>query len=356
MQITRAEVIPVELSLRRPVHMAGLPEIRRIQAIFVRIETRQGQTAWGCTVAHPDLTGEQPADVLRKCREYARIVPDLHPTNLEYSLTELENLAGGSSPGALCAFDLAFHDLLCLAAGMPLYRLLGGYRNRIQTSATVPVSPLDESVDTACRLASLGFQILKIKGGLDPEQDVRRVKAIHRALPQHLLRLDADGGYTLQGALDVARALKDQLEMLEQPTPAGDLPALRRVTQLSPLPILADQSLSGPASALELAVGHVASGLSLKLASCGGLRCARQIDAIARVARLATMVSCFVEPALLIAAGLSFALSSPNVQYGDLDGNLDLLDDPSRPCFRLEEGWLVATDVPGLGYTVDLDA
>ena len=122
MQITKAEVIPVEMSLRRPVQMAGLPEIRNIEAVFVRIETRQGQTAWGCTVAHPDLTGEQPAAVLRKCREYACIVPDLHPTNLEYSLTELENLGGGNSPGALCAFDLAFHDLLCLAAGMPLYR------------------------------------------------------------------------------------------------------------------------------------------------------------------------------------------------------------------------------------------
>jgi L-alanine-DL-glutamate epimerase-like enolase superfamily enzyme len=356
MQITRAEVIPVELSLRRPVQMAGLPEIRCIDAVFVRIETRQGPVAWGCTVAHSQLTGEQPAEVLRKCREYARIVPDLHPTNLEYSLTELEHLGGGSSPAALCAFDLAFHDLLCLAAGMPLYRILGGYRNRIQTSVTVPISPLDESVEMARERASLGFQILKIKGGLDPADDVRRVKAIHQALPQHRLRLDADGGYTLREALDVARALQGQLEMLEQPTPAGDLPALRQVTQLSPLPILADQSLSGPASALELATGHAANGLSLKLATCGGLRCARQIDAIARVARLATMVSCFIEPALLIAAGLSFALSSPNVQYGDLDGHLDLLRDPSRACFRLEDGWLVATDVPGLGYTVDLDA
>ena len=356
MQITKAEVIPVELPLRRPVQMAGLPEIRRIQAVFVRIETRQGRTAWGCTVAHPELTGEQPADVLRKCREYAYIVPDLHPTNLEYSLTELENQGGGNSPGALCAFDLAFHDLLCLAADMPLYRLLGGYRNRIQTSATVPISPEDESVDVAAQRASLGFQILKIKGGLDPAQDVQRVKAIRRALPRHRLRLDADGGYSPQAALDVARALQNQLEMLEQPTPPGDLDALRQVTQLSPVPILADQSLRGPASALELVTAHAANGLSLKLASCGGLRCARQIDAIARVAHLATMVSCFVEPALLIAAGLSFALSSPNVQYGDLDGYLDLLNDPSRPCFRLEKGWLVATDVPGLGYTVELEA
>ena len=356
MQITKAEVVPVELPLGRPVRMAGLPEIRHIQAVFVRIETRQGRTAWGCTVAHPELTGEQPADVISKCREYARIVPDLHPTNLEYSLTELENQGGSSSPGALCAFDLAFHDLLCLAADMPLYRLLGGYRNRIQTSATVPVSPEHESVEVACQRASLGFQILKIKGGLDPEHDVQRVKAIRRALPRHRLRLDADGGYSPKAALDVARALQGQLEMLEQPTPPGDLAALRQVTQLSPVPVLADQSLRGPASALELVTAHAANGLSLKLASCGGLRCARQIDAIARVARMATMVSCFIEPSLLIAAGLSFALSSPNVQYGDLDGHLDLLNDPSHPCFRLEEGWLVATDVPGLGYTVNLEA
>ena len=58
---------------------------------------------------------------------------------------------------------------------------------------------------------------------------------------------------------------------------------------------------------------------------------------------------------MLIAAGLSFALSSPNVRYGDLDGYLDLTNDPSRAGFRLEEGWLIASEVPGLGYTVELN-
>jgi len=65
-------------------------------------------------------------------------------------------------------------------------------------------------------------------------------------------------------------------------------------------------------------------------------------------------VSCVVEPALLISAGLSFALSSPNVRYGDLDGHLFLAEDPSQPGFRLQDGWLIAADVPGLGYTVNL--
>jgi L-alanine-DL-glutamate epimerase-like enolase superfamily enzyme len=154
--------------------------------------------------------------------------------------------------------------------------------------------------------------------------------------------------------LDVARALEGQLEMLEQPTPAADLDGLRQVTQHSPVPILADQSVVGPASALEIAAGRTADGLSVKLATCGGLRCARQVDTVARAAKMATMVSCVNEPALLTAAGLSFALSSPNVRYGDLDGHLDLIGDPTVPGFTLQEGWLIATDVPGLGCTVDL--
>ncbi len=353
MQITKAEVIPVELKLRKPVRMAHLPEIAAITAIFVRLETRQGHTAWGCTIAQPDLTGEKPADVLRACREGADLAVDLHPTNLEYSLARLAPI-GQASPAALCAFDLALHDLLSLVADMPLYRILGGFRNKIQTSITIPIAPVSDSVAMARDCARLGYRMLKIKGGMDPEEDVRRVKAIHTALPNHILRLDADGGYTMQQALDVARALDKVVEMIEQPTPADDFPGLRQVKEISPAPILADQSVRGPASALELAANHCVDGLSVKLATCGGLHCARQIDTIARAAHLTTMVSCFIEPALLVAAGLSLALSSPNVRYGDLDGNLDLLDDPSIAGFRLEDGWLIATDVPGLGYRVEL--
>lgn len=354
MQITKAEVIPVELKLRQPVQMAGLPAIDHVTAIFVRLETRQGQNAWGCTIAHPNLTGEAPQDVIRACRECAVLAPDLHPTNIEFTLAELASRAQ-APPSALCAFDLAFHDLLSLAAKMPLYSLLGGYRNRIQTSVTIPIAPVNQNVKLACERASQGFRMLKIKGGLDPQEDVRRVRAIHRALPHHVLRLDADGGYSVPQALEVARALQDVLEMLEQPTPAHELAALRQVKENSPIPVLADQSLREPASALQLAANQMVDGLGIKLVTCGGLRCARQIDTIARAAKMTTMISCFIEPALLISAGLSLALSSPNVAYGDLDGNLDLINDPSKAGFTLEEGWLVATDVPGLGYTVDLD-
>jgi L-alanine-DL-glutamate epimerase-like enolase superfamily enzyme len=353
MQIIRSEVYPIKLNLRQPIMMAHTSPIDSVMVVFIRMDLSSGQSAWGCTVAHEDLTGDQPEDVIRVCQDCAAMAPDLHPTNIEYSLDQLAPLVE-SAPSAMCAFDLAFHDLLGLASGMPLYRLLGGFRNSIQTSVTIPIGTIDEGVAIAQDRAKSGFRMLKIKGGLDPEEDVRRIRRIHRNLPHHVLRLDPDGAYSVQEAIDVARALVGEIEMLEQPTPAEDLEGLCRVKEQSPVPILADQSAAGPASVLALAAEGASDGVSVKMASCGGLRCAAQIDAIARAAKMATMVSCVIEPALLIAAGLSFALSSPNVKYADLDGYLELVFDPSDAGFQLKDGWLTASEVPGLGCTVNL--
>jgi len=353
MQITKAEVTPVELILREPVTIAGSSPIKTVTAIFVRLETQDDRNAWGCGIAHPELNQQQPADVLAACREAADMVPDLHPIDIEYSLSKIAPILG-ELPAAFCAFDLAFHDLLGMAAGMPLYRLLGGFRRKIQTSATVPVGPLEESMEIAKLRASNGFRMLKIKGGVDPEEDVNRILSIHRQMPELTLRLDADGGYTVQESLDVARRLGKRIEMLEQPTPADDLTGLLQVSRQSPVPILADQSITGPRSALELAAKNYTDGFSIKLGACGGLTCGRQMNGIARAVGLVMMVSCLIEPALLIAAGLSMALSSPTVKYADLDGNLELVNDPTVPGFRLDEGWMIATDIPGLGCTVEL--
>jgi L-alanine-DL-glutamate epimerase-like enolase superfamily enzyme len=354
MQISHVHVVPIDLDLSVPYRTAILPDdLVRITCVFLRIETRDGMVAWGCAAVNPARTGESAEQVIRTCHDCADRALDLNPLNTEHALAELAALTEGT-PSARCAYDLAFYDLLGLAAGLPLYRLLGGYRARIQTSITLSLAPVQETVELARNRAAQGFRILKLKGGLDPDEDVRRIQAVHEALPNLTLRLDADQGYGIQQALDVARALEGTLEMLEQPTPAGDLQALRQVTRHSPIPILADESLTGPSSALDLASRRSAHGLSINLATCGGLHCARQVDSIARAAGMATMVGCINEPALLIAAGLGFALSSPNVRYGDLDGHFDLVGDPTHPGFVFEDGWLVASDVPGLGCTVDL--
>jgi L-alanine-DL-glutamate epimerase-like enolase superfamily enzyme len=353
MQIIETEVIPTELSLRLPYLKGDGSMVKSVGAVFVRLGTQDGQTAWGCTTAGVGTDEAEIIQLARNMEVCATRALDLNPLLTEYALAQLAALPEASAT-VLCAFDIAFHDLLGLAASLPLYRLLGGYRERIQTSITIGVAPVGETVEMARDRAAQGFRILKLKGGRSAEEDIQRTLAVHAALPNLTLRLDAEGGYDVREALEVARALDGKLEMLEQPTVASDLDGLRQVTEHSPVPILADESVTGPESALQIASQRAADGLSTKLATCGGLRCARQVDAIARAAHLSTMVGCTNEPSLLIAAGLGFALSSPNVRYGDLDGHFDLASDPTVPGFECREGWLVASERPGLGCTVNL--
>ena len=160
MQITHVEVVPVELGLRVPYltasHTAG---VERIQSVFVRVETREGRIAWGCAAFDTALTGETLEQVVRVCRACADRARDLNPLNTEFALAELSGLTE-NAPSARCAFDIAFHDLLGLAAGLPLYRLLGGYRNRIQTSVTVSLAPVKETVELGERTWAIPISLL----------------------------------------------------------------------------------------------------------------------------------------------------------------------------------------------------
>ena len=354
MQIERVEIIPVQLNLREPFRSVRYTEpINQVETIFIRAElVRDYGDAWGCAVLDPS-SGKTLEQIRQVCQACADRLPDINPLNTQFALAELALFADGY-PAVQAAIDMLLYDLLGLWSGLPLYRLLGGFRDRIQTSITLGIDDVPATVENARKHAQNGFRILKLKGGFDPELDVRRVRAVKRAFPNLTLRLDADQGYTVQAALEVARALEGKLEFLEQPTPADDISALRQVTNNSPIPILADESLHGPASALEIVNLQAADGISTKLASCGGLDCARQIDTIARAGHLSTMVGCLNEPALLIAAGLALALSSPNVRYGDLDGHFDLENDPTIPSFTFENGWLIASESPGLGCKVNL--
>jgi L-alanine-DL-glutamate epimerase-like enolase superfamily enzyme len=258
-------------------------------------------------------------------------------------------------PATLAAVDMALLDLLGNAAGLPVWQMLGGFRDHMETSITIGILPEAETVEKARAQVARGFRCLKLKGGRDVDDDVARVLKVREAVGVGIeLRFDANEGYTPEEAARfVAGVASADLEILEQPT-TSELPEqLGPLTRSSSAAVMADESVFSRLDAFHLAGEQLVDLLNVKLMKVGGIDEALRVAAIGSAVGVHTMVGCMDEAALGIAAGLHFALARPSVTYADLDGHLDLVDDPSDGCVILRDGILYPVDRPGFGCVLD---
>ncbi len=354
MKITSVEAKTVTMPLKEAYTIA-YETVDLACNVFLRVDTDGGVVGFGCAAPDQPVTGETPETVRRAITDI--VEPALRGADpLRWSLI-LDDMRRdfAAMPSALAAVDMALFDILGKVAGLPLWKLLGGYRESIPTSVTIGILPEAETVAAAKRWIVEGFKCLKLKGGRDVESDIARVLKVREAVGPHIeLRFDANQGYTVEEARRfVEDARLANLELLEQPTPKGEPELLGQVTRSVSIPVMADESLMTLRDAFRLARNEFVDMVNIKLMKVGGIAQAMHINSVARAAGLEVMVSCMDEAGLAIAAGLHFALSRPNVVYADLDGHLDLLDDPTREAVVVRDGHLFATERPGLGLDVD---
>ena len=187
-----------------------------------------------------------------------------------------------------------------------------------------------------------GFRALKIKVG-GPE-DLARLEAV-RAESRVPLRVDANEGWTLEGARELMPALLELgVEFVEQPFPADDLDSHRALRELSERPpVVIDEGCHDLADVA--AVAGYADGINVKLAKCGGIREALRMIHAARALGLRVMLGCMIESQLGIAPAASI---SSLVDWVDLDGHL-LLEDQPYTGLRLVDGHVLPSGGAGLG-------
>jgi L-alanine-DL-glutamate epimerase-like enolase superfamily enzyme len=257
------------------------------------------------------------------------------------------------NPSAKAALDIAVYDLAAQVASLPLCRYLGGTRDRMVTDMTIGIMPTPDAVQHAVRWTREGFRALKVKVGRDPQLDLERVAAIRSAVgPEVEIRVDGNEGFTWGQALSFARAARElDVALFEQPVPATDFEGMRVLAESSPIPIMADEMVLTPEDAKKVRWGNAARAVNLKLMKHGGIARSMEVDTICSSAGYRTMVGCMSEPQLSIAAGLHFALASPNVRWLDLDSHFNMAADPSSG-LSFKNGHLVAPTKPGLGIDV----
>ncbi|MCB0568254.1 MAG: dipeptide epimerase [Phaeodactylibacter sp.] len=352
MKITRLECWAHAMPLTEPYTIA-YETIGQAVNVFLKAETDNGLTGWGCAAPDLAVTQETPEMVVAAFNniiepfllgadpfQYTRLLEGLHKFLPHH-------------PSTLAMADMVLFDLMAQKAGEPLYKLLGGYRNSIATSITIGILPVTETVERARDFIRKGFKVLKLKGGNDVEEDVEKVARIREAVGNRAeIRFDANQGYTVEQAIAfIHRTEHYKVELLEQPTDKHNEELLKEVALNVPVPVMADESLMTLKDVFHLTSRGCIDMINIKLVKVGGILEGLHINSVAKADNVEAMVGCMDESALGIAAGLHFALARPNITYADLDGHLDLLDDPFAGLVRLEEGILYPGERAGLGVS-----
>lgn len=325
------------------------------QNVFLRIITDETLVGLGCAAPDLHVTGETCSQVLEDLKVVAEpLLIGADPMRIAHLLHLLRDVLP-EKPATLAAVDMALYDLLGKRADLPLWKLLGGYRSSINTCMTIGILPEDETVQRAERFVAEGFRTLKIKGGRNVEADAARVCKVREAVgPSIELRFDGNQGFHPDEALEFIRLVEAaDLELLEQPTARAAPELLGHVRREAPIPVMADESLMNLRDAYHLARGELVDMVNIKLMKVGGIEEALHINSVAKAANLEVMVGCMDESELGIAAGLHLALARPHIAYADLDGHLELSDDPAAGALLLKHGQLYPNDLPGLGVVLE---
>lgn len=326
----------------------GSSDVAETSWVFVHSGGLVGQ---GCG-APSEVTRETPATMNEALRSLAKELKG-YEFHLPGEIADRMDRLVPGNPAAKAALDMAVHDLAAQVAGLPLYRYLGATRDRMVTAMTIGIMPTADAVERAKRWTHAGFRALKIKVGTDPKQDLDRLAAIRGAVgPRIELRIDGNEGFTWGQALSFARAARDlDIAFFEQPVSASDFEGMRVLTESSPILIMADEMVLTREDAKKVRWGNAARAVNLKLMKQGGIARAMEVDTICSSAGYPTMVGCMSEPQLSIAAGLHFALASPNVRWLDLDSHFNMASDPSSG-LEFKHGHLLAPNKPGIGVDV----
>lgn len=240
---------------------------------------------------------------------------------------------------ALCAIDLAAHDLYAKKQGKKLYEVWGlDISHNPMTDYTIGIDTVDNMVS---KLKEFPWPIYKIK--LGTKDDI----AIIQELRKHtnaIFRVDANCAWGVEETLRNATAFRSLgVEFIEQPMPAADTAGMKRVYEQSALPLIADESCITEADvALCKGLFH---GINIKLTKCGGITPARRMIAHAKQLGMQVMTGSMNESTVGTSA---VAHLLPYLDYVDMDGPLLLAEDTADGV-KIVDGRIIYADRPGTG-------
>jgi L-alanine-DL-glutamate epimerase-like enolase superfamily enzyme len=360
MKITDVEIIPYRIPYHR-VHRITTLTLSALDNVLVRIRTDTGiegigecvtEAKWNSTVM------EAHAVLLEKYLAPAIVGTD--PLSLSDVWHRMDEAVNGQLP-AKGAIDIALHDLIGKALGIPVWRYLGGSNDKpvIVEGPGYGIGFMEPepAVELALLGISDGCQQIEIKCGhpAGPAHDLAVIEAVHRACGREVsLKIDCTEGYSFKDALKYLPLFAAaNVEWVEQPLPRHELRSMATLRSLVPTKIALEESIGAPADILRVAEMGAADGIHVKLAMLGGLSRCMRIATICDAAGLAVLPGCSTASGIGLAAAHHFAASIDGARGTHASPLARAVDDLIKDPLSAYPAVVRLTDAPGLGVEVD---
>jgi len=358
LRIAAIEPILVDVPLREPVHgVHGVTSVQR--SVLVRVTRDDGIEGWGNVDPTPGYSAMSAAEVHDAVRRIGPALTGADPSNVRRALAAMDREAPGRYE-AIAAVEMALMDLKGRALGLPVHSLLGGrLKDEVAFNAWIGTVPPEQAAREATDWLGRGFRSAKIKVSGAAPDGIARVAAVRAAVGDRMaLRVDFNESLRLAEAVPFIRRLEPyDLTLVEQPVPRDDIAGLAEIRRAIGIPLMADESVTGPASLIEIIRREAADLVKVKVMKQGGLL------------RTLAMVECAAAAGLRVVIGHGFgltlstlaeaavaAVSEAIIDGCEAVGPLKMADDVVVEPVRLDAGAIRLEDRPGLGATLDPDA
>jgi L-alanine-DL-glutamate epimerase-like enolase superfamily enzyme len=265
------------------------------------------------------------------------------PFRIEEILQYVDSVMPGNT-AAKAAVDIALHDLVGKLMKQPWYKIWGfDPADTPNTSFTIGIDTPEVVKQKVAEAAP--YKILKVK--LGQATDRQMIETI-RSVTNKPLCVDVNQGWTDRVmALEMIHWLEENgVVLVEQPMPKTAIDDMAWLTQNSPLPTVADESLQRLPDVMK--AHGVYNGINIKLMKCTGMREAHQMLTLARSLDMKVMIGCMTETSCGVSAAAQLA---PKADWADLDGNLLISNDPFTG-MQIVDGKVTLFDKPGIGLEV----
>ena len=361
-KINSIDALILDIPTRRP-HVLAMATMETQSIVLVIIQRSDGAIGVGeaTTIGGLAYGPESPESIKLTIDTY--ITPMLlgadanQPSRL---MAELNKTIVGNQ-FAKCGIEIALLDALGKSRNMPVSELFGG-----RVTSTLPIAWTLASGETSRDIAegeemlsTRSHNIFKLKiGKRSVLDDCAHAAAIARVFEGRAsVRVDVNQRWSRTQAFEGARRLHDAgVELLEQPLAATDLAGMRQLVSQAILPIMADESLTGPKSALEILRNDAADVFSVKISQSGGLTPARDVMAIGRAGNIELYGGTMLEgPISSVASAHLFATCAPLEWGTELFGPLLLAREILAEPLTYKDFGMVLPDGPGLGIRLDYE-